>query len=361
MKSRKTIISSIFSFLFLLCFSFSTNAQTATTKEWHTAVEQSLQGKIKSWKMYRGDSLIRTKSFDNTGGLIEDSAIESYSFGNDSDRMPMRLKESLERRFSTGDQQSMHTNVSITFNDNGQIEEQKVKNEGKDPATGKSATIFESYLENTFDEDGRLLVTAYNQSELKTTGWNDDSQSDPFSFVEESKYVARFEYNDKGNLARFIYFDGDSYKNVVIMYNYDRKGKLIQRQRYDKQNIRAGYISEKANNKVLKSAQKKNFDLEKVIPEFWSSIPPAKQLFEYDKQGNKTKYTVVNGKGKTEFLAAWTYEDGKLMQETHYNPSQNDAVTAEITFDEQGNVIKETNYDLAKGLKYEYRYDIVYF
>lgn len=310
-------------------------------KDWHSCLEKELKGRVKSWKMLSEGQIVRQQEYNQDGKLTNDTKrnrVIPYLF---AERRPMVLKDRFEKVFSK-EERNQPKGFRYKYNPRGQLVEQL--------RPGKKDNY---HLKNTFNSTGLLLSSMEKRTMTATRAWNSTHHKEPTYEVrifEQS--IARYKYNRAGLIAEFQYLHSRISKSFRILYNYDEQHNLIETLRYDDSNIGIlKYSDNYLNNYLLQSAP----------ASFWNKGTPARETWTYNAQNKKIEHMVYGYMDGPSFKATWEYDsDGKLLKEVHHDVYHH-TLRAELWFDEQGNVIKEIDYDYWADSQNTFYYEIEYY
>ncbi len=356
-------MSRIISTMLLLCFSPITYAQIYGM--WHssqydvpfTDFSMKLKGKVKTWTMTQSNGKSRTMTFDKDGNIITDTYSGTRQTFIPPDFNLIKLKVDLEKPHLAKESKD----TSCIFNDKMQLVEKHGNN------------YFEK---NLFDSNGKILIHQKAYTITETRAWNSDGHSEPtYTYTIKPSMLVFFKYNTHGSLKEISYFNSQPFDNIRIVYIYDENNNMIETRRYDHLNIRVSNMKDNYMDTLVKSAVDTNFSIEAFYPDYWGVGLPAVNKWKYNDKGQKIEYDAYGykpngGAAIISFISKWEYDEkGKLTKEIHYDFWSNkvsreielDHISKIIEFDQNGNVVKETQigYDGKKDIISEMK--IVYF
>ena len=288
--------------------------------------------------MTSGMSLILIHNNDGLLTCIEDDNGRSASITYDENKCITSITD--ESGYTTG----------YTYNDNNRIT--KVQNNSN-----------ETVLENTYDEQGRVIrqttvsgqETTYEYKKDNATGYTHititcdgipsyvvvNEKNEIIKEINQRNSITTYEYDEKGNEIRTT--DGLGYSTAKEYNEYnnmtkqtDSLGRSIRYTYYDNGNLKE--IISEGGEKAFYEYDEKNLTTKITEP-----------------SGRVKKYTYYdNGLIKTEEVEglgtmSYEYENGRLTKQTDYNGN----VTT-IEYDGVGNIIKQTEPD---GSVMSYTYD----
>lgn len=286
-----------------------------------------LKGNVKSWTMttYKGET--RTMTFDQTGKLTSDTFKGTPQDFIPPDFMLIKLKNDLEKSH----RESEKAEKGKRFNARMQMTEHRS----------------ESYLEeNTFNNDGRILIHRQSYTREETRAWNSLHHSEPtYSFTTYTGVLAFFRYNEHGSLKEVEYFHSNSDHNVKKVYIYNEDNNLVETNRYDAYNIYTQDKPDEYLSDLLKQPIDTSFSIKKYYKNYWKQGHPSVCKWRYNDKGQKIAYDSYGYKHGLSSTITWEYDAaGKMIRELHHDVYVN-KIRSILDFDSQGNVIKETNID----------------
>ncbi len=171
---------------------------------------------------------------------------------------------------------------------------------------------------NEYDEQGHLIATGFMVGEARTqvTTYEYDEEGRPIR--QEGPMgilggVTVLEYDEDGNIIKVIGPEGD-----VCERTYDARGNVIEE------------LYKTARGDRRKTVYEYNFHGDLVKRTIQDELDVYE--YEYDEQGNKTKFVYDGG------WYEWEYDDnGNKVKETSYH-SASEFVTFSFTYDENGNM-----------------------
>lgn len=358
--------------LFLFLLSPALRAQTLQHKNWPSALDKELKGKVKTWTMKNEKGIVRQQKFDENGNLIYDSYKGSNEIHIYPELLPHHIRKYAEQSYPSARNISTKDSI-IKFNNKKQITEKLLykiavpytdpwsmnPDHNTEPSLGWHKKLPAFHMMNKFDNEGRLVRSELFESSSRMY-YTQASPSVSYPVLDSSRSVALFTYNKAGKLTEFEYYHSDIFKCVRVAYKYDENNNLIESLRYDDSNINREHFKDDYLYKIIKATEQSSFDINKYYPEFWSSQSPAKEEWKYS--GNKkTEYIVYGYMGGPSFRTTWEYnEKGELIKEVHHDVYHN-TIRSLIILDEQGNVIRETDHDYWEKKEYNWHYEIEYY
>jgi len=341
--------------LILLCclctFSIKIHAQYQKYPTWSSSRlydDWKLQGPVKTWAIKNEEGLIRKQHYDKLGNLVKDSCLFSPFQSSPPDEEVQQLKANLEKIVSHREKHE-DTNTWI-FNERGQLLALKSPNQ--------NAT-------STFTADGKILSYKSIQITTQTRAWNSIHHDEPtYTFTDTTYCLAVFKYNQAGLLKEFEYFHSNYELNLRWVYRYDSTNHRIEINRYDYLNVGTHYVSNDAYPGCLMAANvDSTFNINNFFDGFWEhGYAPYAEHFKYNAFGKKTETTTYGGwRHELGSKTTWEYDSlGNVTQEIHHDVYHN-VVQSILKFDNHGNVIHETHYNLLGEITYQFYFEIKYY
>lgn len=348
-----------FLFLFYLSlFSLTALPSIAQRKTWPSAIDYKLKGHIHYWVMKTDTGIIRQQSYNNNGILIKDTYRETPQTYTPPEYLPEKLRSIYEAIYPDRTEYP-DSNNNRSFNERGQLL--------------KSNTAFVHQI-NTFNARGKISVHKQTQSITQTRAMNTPDRSQPprpgtlskipfgstYTFTDTTGEIVIYKYNGDGFIIEFESYYSDPYKNLRMVYSYDKNNNLIESKRYDWYNIPSKLMSENTVKKIIAMDIDSTFSIDDLYNNYWSQGRVVSETWKYNSRSEKTEY-IAGFVADPSFRATWEYDDaGNLMKETQYDVYHN-TIRSLIEFDKQGNVIKETDCDYWANKDNNYYYRITYY
>ena len=346
MKTHIKHVVLFFVFLFLVC---SLNAQYT----WPSAIDYMFKGNIKTFTILNnGGTIVAKEAFNNEYDQMTYVRKED-SIRNSGRISPWLLSYEYEKVYPFV-LVSVDSTVKMKFNGRGQLLERQAGN---------------VHEWNTFSEDGKIIAHIRSEtfSEMVVGGGVKSRKPkklmSDYIFSNTVSSITIFKYNNYGSLLEFEYYHTDPDKNFRITNIYDLSNNLVERDRYDHQNISWKLLKEDYLEKFIHTDISNLFLIDTYYPDYWCEGAPQKEVWRYNETGQKTHYMLYNDHhNSVGFIAKWYYrQDGSLMEEWHYyvfinSPEQLKCV---MEFDKCGNVVSEARYtDFSHDgfLKYKFEY-----
>lgn len=335
-------------------------------KVWPTSSKKhELQGEIKTWTMKYGDDVIRKREYDRQGQLISDTYHESeQTFVPDYD-LPEHKKNEFEKICETIDSLASDSNEFLLFNDRGQLLEKKtVRPRDNDDygmmGVGDRTLLY--HIKNRFDENGKLLSNRIIHHISSTRAWNSMHHPEPFYTYETGdSCIALYEYNKAGKLIEFEYYHSNVIKDLRIIYIYDENNNLIECLSYDDHNISRKYFYDAYLNPIWEESKNSHFDINKVCPDFWMSDGALRETWKYDSNNSKIEYVYYDSHQRPDGKTIWEYNDEGVLTKSKTYTLHLSFISAEMLYDERGNIVEETKFDNRTKEEHKYHYEIEYY
>ena len=142
-------------------------------------------------------------------------------------------------------------------------------------------------------------------------------------------------YDKKNNEIEFIAYT-DKTLDYKILKKYDSKGNIIKKQhlgKNDKLEFTEIYLIDYKKKSVIVNS----FDSEGKQSSYYSQ-------FEYDSQGNRIKYEIINNKPDHYYCTVNQYDQDSNLLKSHSCKSKRNELEYKYTFDAIGNIIKRAEY-----------------
>lgn len=293
-------------------------------------------GDIKSWTMTRYDGVIRTLTFDANRNIETDTCIRPMQ--TTTPRMVHTIASTLLPKFvvfkSKNDFEKKHViprkkERHRTYNKQMQLVKHKAPN----------------YLEkNTFNDSGDIIIHKEIRTTTETRAWNSIHHESPtYTFTLKTSQLILYRYNDKGSLTEVEYFHSTPSKNIKMVYIYNDSNLLIEVNKYDSYNISVQNMPSNYLDDILKKRINTTFSIDDFFDNYWEVGRPKISNWKYNNQGQKIEYS-SDFQGETYLRVEWEYDEfGHVQKETQYDVKWNRVRTI-IDFDQNGNVIKQTDF-----------------
>lgn len=166
-------------------------------------------------------------------------------------------------------------------------------------------------------------------------------------------YLARFSYK-AGEV--FVYLDGEVDYTFRIRNTYDDYGFQTSTMFTDSNTHEVTYTSSYNNKKVYSKIQDTRNDLGQHVQR---QINMQIWLYEYDENGLLSKYMECQqaDTNKINFTTTYTYDNGRLINETKKDKTEATIYTRDYTYNEKGQLIKETHVQEEKTYETNYTYN----
>lgn len=222
--------------------------------------------------------------------------------------------------------------------------------ESRCSSSGQVLKVFE----DSYDAENNSIISKYYaDGELQTTTEKQyDRNGNLIRQVEDWKgriSKTLWQYDENGNEIQEIQYDDTGFIRSMATCEYDRNGNCIRRIFDDALRNRTTtsvYEYDDCGNHVKTIHYDPDGNIEET------------DEYEYDKNGNWLSSTTYDADGSQRYKLTWTYnEDGHCLDSTSYDGDGTIRSKTKYEYDEQGNQISYSNYEdreLVDQCKYVY-------
>ena len=301
------------------------------------------------------DQLLAMKDYKVTGGEEEPLRYTGYAYddfgriaaytevdGDDAPSSYKKGKATVEYKYNGEDEltEVLYPNTGdslkgllFCYDENGWLTEIKAKMTG----TLTDGTV-RAY---TYDTDGKV-------KEIR-----DYTSFDHLVNISPDYILRRYTYDDLDRVTSMKYMDGKNQDRILeeYAYTYDKNDNILTERIIN--HTPSG--EEEKTDELRSHSYDEKGQLTKTVLNDYRNQKTTTIQYEYDKAGNRTKYSVKSGEEETET----TYAYNGLHQLTASMEKRNGNTTSSITYtyDAKGNETKEA--DSVVGTETIYAYDVL--
>lgn len=186
--------------------------------------------------------------------------------------------------------------------------------------SGQKGTSIGTY---TYDKRGNIIVEEY--------------RGDGFLI---SKNTYTHKYDARGNKVERIGYDKEGNKDSITHYKYDENGNVIEEIcNY----IRGDIVGELFDNKWTYRYDENRNKIEVIYYKPVGELE-SKWTYEYDERGRKIRENRYGSSNKVKTSVISTYENGNKIRETNYDQEGKKIAVTHYKYDKEGNEIEKILY-----------------